>query len=234
MDLENKDRTEDKIGIREIHQSFWQCRDFELTNLWQRSIFLTAFLVLCFTAYGVVISKISDNLKINDQLIFMNIVGYLLSIMGAISAILWIKMGKGSKAWYEIYEAAIRAFETNEKYASELASAIGGFNYRKLEEYYRHNNLNNSLFSVSAGTYSVSKINIAIGQIFLVIWSLFALIHMVVAFIISFQLYSNLLVSIGIFLGLIIFAVMILAFLYNEKKFSSGSIDGFYPPPAPK
>jgi hypothetical protein len=234
MDLENKDRSEDKIGISEIHETFWRARDFELTNLWQRSIFLTAFLVLCFTAYGVVISKIADNLKISDQLIFLNIVGYLLSIMGAIFSILWIKMGKGSKAWYEIYEGAIRAFETNQKYARESASAIGGFNYRKLEGYYRHNDLKNNLFSLSAGAYSVSKINIAIGQAFLAIWIILGLIHIVLASILSFQTYSNCFISICVFLGLMVIFIIIIALLSNVKRFKSGSIDDFYPPPAPK
>ncbi|WP_300232445.1 hypothetical protein [uncultured Alistipes sp.] len=43
---------EEKISIKEIHETLWRCRDFELSHLWQRSIFLSAFLILCFTGYG--------------------------------------------------------------------------------------------------------------------------------------------------------------------------------------
>lgn len=44
----NSNDVEDKISIKEIHETFWRCRDFELSHLWQRSIFLSAFLILCF------------------------------------------------------------------------------------------------------------------------------------------------------------------------------------------
>ena len=35
----NSNDVEDKISIKEIHETFWRCRDFELSHLWQRSIF---------------------------------------------------------------------------------------------------------------------------------------------------------------------------------------------------
>lgn len=34
----NSNDVEDKISIKEIHETFWRCRDFELSHLWQRSI----------------------------------------------------------------------------------------------------------------------------------------------------------------------------------------------------
>jgi len=66
-----------KIRLKDVYESLWKCRDFELLHLWQRSIVLTLFLVMCF--------------------------------IGVIFSCLWIMMGKGSKAWYEIYENAITA-----------------------------------------------------------------------------------------------------------------------------
>lgn len=44
---------EDKkvITKKNVHALLWKGRNFELTNLWQRSIFLATFLVLIFTAY---------------------------------------------------------------------------------------------------------------------------------------------------------------------------------------
>ena len=49
---QNENMAEEKISIKEIHETLWRCRDFELSHLWQRSIFLSAFLILCFTVYG--------------------------------------------------------------------------------------------------------------------------------------------------------------------------------------
>ena len=49
---QNENMAEEKISIKEIHEKLWRCRDFELSHLWQRSIFLSAFLILCFTGYG--------------------------------------------------------------------------------------------------------------------------------------------------------------------------------------
>lgn len=43
----------EKINMRDIYESLWRCRDFELSHLWQRSVFLSAFLLLCFTGYGM-------------------------------------------------------------------------------------------------------------------------------------------------------------------------------------
>ena len=49
---QNENMAEEKISIKEIHETLWRCRDFVLSHLWQRSTFLSAFLILCFTGYG--------------------------------------------------------------------------------------------------------------------------------------------------------------------------------------
>lgn len=49
-----------KISIEEFYKSLWRCRDFEIQNLWQRSIFLTAFMLLSYTGYGTVLLKIVE------------------------------------------------------------------------------------------------------------------------------------------------------------------------------
>ena len=38
----------DKVGVEQMNETLWRCRDFELKHLWQRSVFLSAFLILCF------------------------------------------------------------------------------------------------------------------------------------------------------------------------------------------
>ncbi len=171
---------ENKIDIKDIYASYWRCTDFELSNLWQRSIFLTAFLVLCFTAYGAILSKIRDNIEPGKSISFLilNGISYCISLIGIIFSILWIKMGKGSKAWYERYEGAIKAIERNAKYASDEATKIGGFSYENLDNYNRPK-VDNVLFKNTAGAYSVSRINIAIGQVFLILWLVIGLVHLI-------------------------------------------------------
>jgi hypothetical protein len=218
----------DKIGIKEIHETLWRCRDFELSNLWQRSIFLTAFLVLCFTGYGAVLIKIPDCFKIENAniFLFLNVVAYCISLIGIVFSILWIKMGKGSKAWYENYESAIGAFEGDKKYSSKKVRKIGGFRYTNLK-HYRKNDLNSSILSGKAGAYSVSKINTAIGQVFLFIWWFIALFHII---LFSYKLnqlnYSNCIIFITVLTGIILVIANSLV-IGNSRVYKSSSLNDF-------
>lgn len=56
----NQSNEMEKINPKDIYQSLWRCRDFELSHLWQRSIFLTAFLVMCFTGYTALVVKAGE------------------------------------------------------------------------------------------------------------------------------------------------------------------------------
>ena len=96
---------EQMISSRNIYESLWRGRDFELSHLWQRSIFLTAFIVLAYTGYGFVVMQICEKI-FQDNLdslgfIYLNILGLIIALAGVVLSVLWIMMGKGSKAWYE-------------------------------------------------------------------------------------------------------------------------------------
>ena len=41
-------KEDDQVSLKEIRETFYRLRDFEISNLWQRSIFLSALLVLFF------------------------------------------------------------------------------------------------------------------------------------------------------------------------------------------
>lgn len=218
---------EPKIDIKDIHQTFWRCRDFELSNLWQRSIFLTAFLVLCFTAYGTILVKLFDTQATDKHsFILFNISEYGVSLLGLIFSILWVKMGKGSKAWYEVYESAIGALETNKDFTTEKARTIGGFSYAELPGY-RGVKINNNLFSSKAGEYSVSKLNIAIGQVFMVLWCLLALVHVLYLGIrLHYEYFSFYLDIITTLFGTLFLGLVIYVF-GRSGSFQSGSMDWF-------
>lgn len=52
-----------KLTSKDIYRAYWHCRDFEITHLWQRSVFLTAFIVLCFSAYGCLAADMLSALR---------------------------------------------------------------------------------------------------------------------------------------------------------------------------
>ena len=222
-------KEEDKISIKDIHQTFWRCRDFELSNLWQRSIFLTAFLVLCFTAYGSVLSKIVDSLEKIEAYLILNIIGYVLSILGVIFSIMWIKMSKGSKAWYEVYESAIGAIESDKGYTTKEAKEIGGFAYNTLSKY-KGLKIDNHIFSGKAGEYSVSKLNIGIGQVFLVVWLAIGLGHTIATAskLQTINTWGRTDIIVSAF-GILVLVGIALVF-GGSKTFKSGSIEWFKSP----
>lgn len=174
-----------KITTKDIRDSLWRCRDFELSHLWQRSIFLTTILVLCFTGYGVVTIKLFDNVEcvVSSSTYILNNIALVLCLVNIIFSSLWIMMAKGSKAWYERYEHAIDAFECDESLVNKEVlnlgirkSPIGGFQYQFLKEY-DATDINDCIFKCQGGAYSPSKINIAIGQISFVIWCSAFIVH---------------------------------------------------------
>lgn len=183
-----------KITTKDVRDQLWHCRDFELSHLWQRSIFLTTLLVLCLTAYGIVVMKLVetvDGSSVNDNAFVLNNIAMTICLIGFVFSCLWVMMSKASKAWYEMYEKAIGAFESNSKYVDDLLlksgeneTAIGGFGYVNLKNFSTQSDadsIKSGLFNRKGGAYSPSKINIAIGQIALILWGISLFFHFVLA-----------------------------------------------------
>lgn len=167
-----------RIGVKEFHEQLWRCRDFELQHLWQRSVFLTAFLVLCFTAYGVLLFKLLDA----DGFNFLgNSLAMLLCTVGGIFSVMWIMMAKASKAWYERYERAINAFCEEDRFIEPVIKDCCGFKYENMQNY-KPPAVDSRLWSTKGGGYSPSAINVAIGQVAVVIWIVLWSIHAVTGF----------------------------------------------------
>lgn len=165
MDNKEVQNQYEKIQPKDIYESLWRCRDFELSHLWQRSVFLTAFLLLAYTGYGVLMLQVMTVELSVLQMRVLLCVGLVILLVGMLLSQLWIMMAKGSKAWYEVYEHAIYEIEHNPDYASEIVvdkmpedGVIHG-------EVISDEKPNDSLWSVNAGAYSPSKINIVIGQL---------------------------------------------------------------------
>lgn len=128
--------------------------------------FLTAILVSLFPAYGSVVAKLLETPCKNIQL--LSIVCCLIALAGISFSIIWIMMAKGSKAWYEIYEKKICKIEKEELKIPKCYQMGKDIALK---------DINSCLFSTKAGKYSVSKLNILIGIVLLVIWSFIFLLH---------------------------------------------------------
>jgi hypothetical protein len=169
--MENNEVSKEKDQLKEVRETFYSCRDVEISNLWQRSIFLGTFIVLIFTGYGVVLMKMLDgNAAISVPVSVFHLVAMVLSIVGIILSILWIMMAKGSKAWQELYEHNIYAVENRLNLPEEFIMGNLKFNKEKLVD---------CIFLPQGGRYSPSKINIAVGQLCLAVWIIVLCVHFV-------------------------------------------------------
>ena len=157
-----------RVSHKELRETFYKLRDFEISNLWQRSIFLSALLVLFFPAYGVLVSKILDG---TDNTIIYNEICCALALCAIAFSIIWIMMAKGSKAWYEVYEIKICEIEKEEDLEIEKEYTMGGMEKKTWK------GADTNLMTNKAGQYSVSKLNILIGRFLMIIWTIIFAIH---------------------------------------------------------
>lgn len=162
-------------------ERIWKLRDFELSNLWQRSIFLTAFITTTYIAYGSLLKTIIKEDFISNffyniglkKLIFYDIVAMFIALIGILISSLWIMMAKGSKFWYENYEKYINELENEMNITLLKNKEIGTQGIIKEKNEYNDNLLNNT----SAGKYSPSRINIMLGIISISIWFILYIFH---------------------------------------------------------
>ena len=106
-----------------------------------------------------------------------------ISFVGMILSLFWIMMAKGSKAWYEHYESAIKAYAQkigDGCKSSPVSSDVLSHHWISLDNIKRAD-MSDSLIKLNGGCYSVSKIVIAIGILSLVIWFTLFLVHLAIA-----------------------------------------------------
>ncbi len=165
--MENKDC----LAKQDFYEQYWKCRDFEINNLWQRSIFLGTFLVLSYTAYGAFFGKVflDGSFDVNLAKWYFHVIACILALIGMAFSVLWIAMAKGSKAWFECYEKAVVAIE-KEFVSTPHEKLYSGFGFR-YRPFFNGCDLDNSIYSSKGGAYSPSKVNIALGQLSLLIWT---------------------------------------------------------------
>ena len=173
----------DRITMRSVYSCLWQCRDLEIQMLWTRLTLLGAFMGLTYAGYGALILKGLDDIK-NWEV--FNLVAIGASAFGFLFSILWTTTAKGSKAWFERYEAMLAYFQKTYREHGlfesvpdeELILSYLDFDKRCIRRHLQP--VDSNLLSQHAGAYSVSKIPIVMGQVSMLAWCIIVLAHFVV------------------------------------------------------
>ena len=173
-----------KCDLERTLNKLYRCRDMEITNLWQRSIFLAVFLTLTLSGYGILISNLfSNNVFIELNYKILHGAAFAIGLLGFTLSVIWVLMAKGSKAWYEVYAKAISDFEEEFKHELGIPQIylMGKVDFLDKDMEKKDDDgfyCNKKLSNIDSGAYSVSKLNILIGWVFLITWSVVIILHL--------------------------------------------------------
>lgn len=148
--------------------------------LWRRLTLLGAFMALTYTGYGVLMFKVLDGVKHWE---LFNLLAMGACAFGLIFSLLWTLTAKGSKAWFERYEAALSYFQKTYRdlgLFTQMADEDLVLSYLDFGKRYIRREaepVDSNIFTQNAGAYSVSKIPIVMGQLSVVAWALLAVLH---------------------------------------------------------
>lgn len=180
-DLNNKGpQDSNAVSLKELRENFYKLRDLEIQNLWQRASIFAGLIGLFFAGYGyILVDKLRGTFYLKD--IFLHILCCGIAILAIIFSVIWIKMAKGAKAWFEVQERNITEIETEAELEIPQKYQMGNLSYPG-----RESEPSNCIFSTSCGAFSVSKLNIIFGQVLLVIWSCICYLHLHILYIYLF------------------------------------------------
>lgn len=172
----------DRITMKSVYSCLWKCRDLEISMLWTRLTLLGAFMGLTYAGYGALILKGLDGVR-NWEVFNLAAIGA--SAFGFLFSILWTTTAKGSKAWFERYEAMLAYFQKTYREHGlfesvpdeELILSYLDFDKRCIRRHLQP--VDSNLLSQHAGAYSVSKIPIVMGQVSMLAWGVIGLAHFV-------------------------------------------------------
>ena len=214
------------INEKELWKHLHRKLELEISNLWQRSVFLATFIVLLFTGYGCFFAQviIPDKPQQFADGSSLDFIGLFLACLIVIMGMLWIAMAKGSKYWYEIYEKKIEILE--------YTIMKGNLQFLYEQEY----NVDlpqktlvetGGLLSNKPSLYSPSKINIMLGWIVFVVGIFLMIFHScrIVYFeeniikVLIYHLNECLLCVLVVVVGLLLIVILVVhEFIRHEPK----------------
>lgn len=194
----------DSYSLRDVYDELWRGRDFEISHLWQRSVFLAVFMLAIAGGYGTYMMKVmfpsgESNIekiygtlkdeanqmknadisfeikKLGNIEKYKKIAPIFLTYLGIIFSMMWIMMAKGSKYCFERYELGIDSIIEDRTFNQTVDDT----------KVPCHGNLpdledkkkSDYILSPLAGRYSGSKINITIGIVALLFWCCLNILH---------------------------------------------------------
>lgn len=174
----------DKPNAMDVYNFLWRGRDIELAHIWHRSIFFAVFIMGITSIYAIYfkdifiyqfVKKDSVACTCTAPMLVFGLIPIIITAIGVIFSILWIMMAKGSKAWYEIYEDSIAkisdidVFWDPQSIKNIYGDSIKELIFGKLS-LKKETKCDKCLFSTNGGPFSVSKINIMIGIVLLILY----------------------------------------------------------------
>lgn len=138
----------DSYSLRDVYDELWRGRDFEISHLWQRSVFLAVFMLAIAGGYGTYMMKVmfpsgESNIekicgtlkneanqmknadisfeikKLGNIEKYKKIAPIFLTYLGIIFSMMWIMMAKGSKYCFERYEFGINKILENKEFNAD-------------------------------------------------------------------------------------------------------------------
>ncbi len=125
-------------------------RKFEIELYWKRAAYFWAFIAATFTGYFAVLSS-------NSSWQHKELILYILNCLGIFSSWIWYLELKGSKYWQENWE----------QHVSDKEFEIQGDVFNKVKVINE-----NSIFTLNAHPYSVSKLNLILSMFIIFVWVL--------------------------------------------------------------
>lgn len=156
------------VTLKDLREKFYALRDLEIQNLWQRASIFAGLIGLFFAGYGYILLNHLDP----KQRVLAHILCCGIASLAIIFSVIWIAMAKGAKAWFEVQERKICEIEESEELNIPLRFRMGALPYPGAE-----NEPDCCLLSTKAGRFSVSKLNILLGQALLTCWSIIFFLH---------------------------------------------------------
>lgn len=155
--------------------------DTELQLFWQRSVFVSTFLVLILTGYGALLIKIVElhsikniPMLLSDSL--FNSLASVISTMGIIVSYIWFRIARGAKGTYEAVES--RIYDPKQGLIDKMKDYAKDSKLDLRSEFYK----TEDVFKLDSGPYSPSKLNIIFVFFFLVLFSMLLTLHLIALF----------------------------------------------------
>lgn len=163
----------EKMYKLEVYKALYKAYADEIRNLWQRSIFLGAFMTLAWGGYGALQLKMIEKCLSNICAYHFTSLGLCAVII--VLSLLWIAMAKGSKFVQEAHEAHIAKYNEADWLFCDFGKYQNGCYDTNGIQYVEYPTIK----PLKPYRYSPSRINIFLGWLSGIISSILGFIHII-------------------------------------------------------